>query len=689
LSVLGLVVAALLVCVPGAFASTLTKSGPDVSHDAAPGINNDVEVEDPDPDTLIIYTGDDPVVYNNTGPTDEITPGGDCKDTDGTPTDGSADQVTCTNTTGGTYTFNSGDGDDWIDASPDSQCCGSLDSGHHLNFNGGSGNDEAYGSDTSDILNGDGGDDLLRGSEGDDVVNGGDGNDNNSGDKTLVGGLGNDVVNGGNGNDGMSGAAGEDTLNGGAGDDVVIGDCSGGGPNNCSGGPDGNDTLNGGDGRDDLRAQGGDDVINGDGGDDLRLGGGPGNDRLNGGDGNDGWNMLTCCPGQAAPIDGGPGDDVLNGGNGDDLLVDAATFCCPSPSGNDVINGGAGYDHLDYFAGGSNNDAGRMTLDGVADDGYYDHTGCCNFDDRSNNFGADIESVYFGSDSEPVTGRGTDGPNHFATEGGADDIIPGAGTDVVYTNEGPDTINTDDGEADYVNCGRGVDKLIADNFDSYFQCEDVTINQRTSRFDVPQDAAPTVSWVSPAKGSTLRSGGKLEAAAADDKGIARVVFSVGLRQVCVDTTAPYTCDYQPQGADVGKKKVLIATAVDTAGQLATAFNEVNVSRIAPRSVSSKTSPKSDNSAPWTFRTTGRVNRPAGVSAAEGCKGNVTVQIRAGRTTLSNRRVGVKSDCTFASRVTFSNGARFTQSKLQVLVRFLGNEVLGPRSAKRGSVQAIV
>ena len=57
-------------------------------------------------------------------------------------------------------------------------------------------------------------------------------------------------------------------------------------------------------------------------------------------------------------------------------------------------------------------------------------------------------------------------------------------------------------------------------------------------------------------------------------------------------------------------------------------------------------------------------------------------VKAGRKTISTRRVALTRTCSYRSSVTFRSRSRFPRSgRLTVRVRFLGNAVLGPRRAK--------
>ena len=86
-------------------------------------------------------------------------------------------------------------------------------------------------------------------------------------------------------------------------------------------------------------------------------------------------------------------------------------------------------------------------------------------------------------------------------------------------------------------------------------------------------------------------------------------------------------------------------------------------------------------------TTGRLGRPAGVTAEQGCRGRVSVQVKAGRRTVSTRRAAVDRRCEFRLRVTFRDARRFGRARtLRVFVRFLGGERLRPVRAPAVTVR---
>ena len=95
----------------------------------------------------------------------------------------------------------------------------------------------------------------------------------------------------------------------------------------------------------------------------------------------------------------------------------------------------------------------------------------------------------------------------------------------------------------------------------------------------------------------------------------------------------------------------------------------------------RVSPRRDLRSPRRFVTTGTLTPPPGVTRAIACSGRVSVQVKAGRSTISTRRVALRPACTFRSSVSFGVARRFGRRRaLSVQVRFAGNRALDPRRA---------
>ena len=119
-------------------------------------------------------------------------------------------------------------------------------------------------------------------------------------------------------------------------------------------------------------------------------------------------------------------------------------------------------------------------------------------------------------------------------------------------------------------------------------------------------------------------------------------------------------------------------------------------RAIPNKLTATTKPKRDKTAPYTFTTRGtlqapNVNCPPGttdpdyctpISRAKACTGKVSIKFKKGTKTKSSRTASIKSNCTYKSKVTLK-----ATGKYKVVVRFQGNAVLQPRSARTQTVRA--
>ncbi|HEX8104537.1 MAG TPA: hypothetical protein VF533_18110 [Solirubrobacteraceae bacterium] len=111
-------------------------------------------------------------------------------------------------------------------------------------------------------------------------------------------------------------------------------------------------------------------------------------------------------------------------------------------------------------------------------------------------------------------------------------------------------------------------------------------------------------------------------------------------------------------------------------------------RVAPASFSARARSKRDRHRPFKFRFAGSLAAPAGIPPAEACQGQVSVIVKRGRKTISSRRRSVAADCSWSSKVSFRSRGRVGRNgRLKVKVRFLGNDVLTPKSAKSFRVRA--
>lgn len=88
----------------------------------------------------------------------------------------------------------------------------------------------------------------------------------------------------------------------------------------------------------------------------------------------------------------------------------------------------------------------------------------------------------------------------------------------------------------------------------------------------------------------------------------------------------------------------------------------------------RVSQRRDRRRPYRFLLSGRLLRPAGVAAADGCRGRV--ELRAGAV---RRAIRLRRDCRFRSRLTLPRRTR--RGLVRLRATFMGNAVLAPRRAR--------
>ena len=143
--------------------------------------------------------------------------------------------------------------------------------------------------------------------------------------------------------------------------------------------------------------------------------------------------------------------------------------------------------------------------------------------------------------------------------------------------------------------------------------------------------------------------------------------------LCTDTAVPYTCDYQPTSNDVGKN-TLSAWAVDNNGQFGADFRAVTVPKFDSPGLQARTN-KKDLKGPRQVRASGELELPTGVSADEGCEGDVRIRIEDGNDTIRTRRAQVQEDCTWSKTITLPAARKIEHKRVQVFTKFLGNDVV--------------
>jgi hypothetical protein len=107
--------------------------------------------------------------------------------------------------------------------------------------------------------------------------------------------------------------------------------------------------------------------------------------------------------------------------------------------------------------------------------------------------------------------------------------------------------------------------------------------------------------------------------------------------------------------------------------------------VNPSAVSAAVEAVRDSRAPYRYTFRGRVELPENLAPATACSGTVRITIRQGNKTRGRGDAAVGSDCRYSKRVT-AKGVTGRRGTLRATARFLGNDVLKPRSAKARTVR---
>jgi Ca2+-binding RTX toxin-like protein len=408
-------------------------------------------------------------------------------------------------------------------------------------------------------------------------------------------------------------------------------------------------TLSAGDGNDAIDSGAGDDTLSGGAGNDV-LNAGSGNDTLNGDAGDD-------------ALEGFLGNDALRGGDGNDLLR-------PN-TGTDTLTGGDGIDRAVY----AEKNTPRFSLDGLPNDGEAGENDLIGADVE------DIEGAAPGSGTVTMVGDGRS--NRLTVTGGRGDLTGGEGTDVLEGGALDDIMRARDGSPDTILCGAGTDTVEADTLDVVSTtCENVSTQAAPGGpFD---DHPPVLAWTAPAANATLSADEPttLTANATDDRGVVRVQFFDDDRLLCEDTSAPFSCVFQPRGGDIGRN-TLLAVGIDGASQTTTLVRAVTVRRFTPPDLELSVRPSRDRRTPFRFRLTGQLKRPSTVAPSQGCSGDVTVTAKAGSRTATTRRVKLTRTCNYSLTLSYN---KRPASRLRVTARFAGNEVLASKTSRTRTIR---
>jgi hypothetical protein len=395
-------------------------------------------------------------------------------------------------------------------------------------------------------------------------------------------------------------------------------------------------------------------------GDDLQAGidaivGSPGADTIGGGAGNN------------PNLDGGDGNDTINGGGGDDVIVAGG-------GGADDVQGGTGVDLVLYTGGDVN-----VSLDDIANDGAAG---------EGDNVHGDVDGI--ASDVGNDTLRGGPLANLFSSGDGDDSInaLNGISDTVIDCGVGGDVVYADAGDiANITDTCEGASSAAALAFGSLATGSSSAAQTLTIR---NTGAAPL------ALGTTAITGAFNTSADGCSNGTLAVGATCSVNVAFAPTALGAnggTLTIPTAGSDfvvaLGGTGVAPAAAVTPPPAGTTPPPPppppppaAPAVKLAAKSLSVKVQPARDRSKPYKFTVTGKLSRPAGVTAAKGCTGTVTVTYKKGTKTVATKKVSVRKDCTYSAKSTIRS-----KGKMKVGARFGGNAVLKAKSSAKANVRA--
>ena len=188
---------------------------------------------------------------------------------------------------------------------------------------------------------------------------------------------------------------------------------------------------------------------------------------------------------------------------------------------------------------------------------------------------------------------------------------------------------------------------------------------------------PTISFDPPTPTTIPSAGLAVSVTAESESGVDQVEFFLGTRSVCVDDTAPYTCNVLPNGDEVGNQ-ILSAVVTSTDEQTANVATPVTVQKFDPNMTLEMY--KERVSKKNVRRTvSGEITLPARVDE-EACTGTVTLNIqRDGVTLFPSSQVDVQPDCTYSLEFTIKEKKGKPKPTYDVGASFSGNGTLNPVS----------
>jgi hypothetical protein len=146
-------------------------------------------------------------------------------------------------------------------------------------------------------------------------------------------------------------------------------------------------------------------------------------------------------------------------------------------------------------------------------------------------------------------------------------------------------------------------------------------------------------------------------------------------------SAPVAVNAALTGLQAGRTYHFRLVAVNAGGTSNGPDRTFTTLKPVPRALTATVTPRNARRRPFRFTFSGKLVLPSGITARDGCKGSVAIQVKSGRKTVLSRHAGiVGGKCTYRLKVVFGSSAHLKpHGKLRVTVTFLGNAVAARRT----------
>jgi Bacterial Ig domain len=186
------------------------------------------------------------------------------------------------------------------------------------------------------------------------------------------------------------------------------------------------------------------------------------------------------------------------------------------------------------------------------------------------------------------------------------------------------------------------------------------------------DAPPSLNLTAPTTATVGPGAFTASATATDDVGVASVKFTLGTREVCTVTAAPYTCAITPLPAELGQTLSLIVVATDTTGQTDAIIKTLKIAPAAEQAALPASAPAplatiAQTPAKAALSAMAKASRGAlktsGKLTGAACSGKVTLTYKRAGKVVATRKARLTKSCTYTVTAKLRRGTYTVRASL--------------------------